>query len=662
MSAERNTSSAVTLPAAGKPPASDKFQLIPNVEPVAGYVLNELLGRGGFGEVWKATGPGGLPVAMKFVPLEEGGGKLELRSLELLKNIRHPHLLAVFGAWQCHGYVVLAMELAERTLLQRHREAVRQGLQGIPLCELLEYIREAAKGIDYLNSVGVQHRDIKPHNLFLVGGSVKVADFGLAKALKHTVADHTGAMTPAYAPPEFFRGETTQFSDQYALAVTYCQLRTGQLPFGGGTAVEVMNNVLEKPPNLAMLTEAERPVLARALAKTPTDRWGTCRAFTEALTAAAPEADRLPPLPVGSAATISTSPPSSVVRQKTATARTQLTRRRFVNAVGYGLGALLIAGYAEWKFDYLGWFEPPLMPQVASFSDHQGEVTSVAFTKVGRLLAGCADRTVWLWNITDGQGRVVFKQHSGRVTCVAASPDGKHAASASSDESVRLWDVDTGKETWSLGVNADITSVAFSPDGQKLAFGANDGNLRLCNALTKKDLTVHLAHGEIAYVGDKTVWAVAFTADREFVLASRGLTVGKWKLEKEMKRVFFHPAGPPPFGETVVPLAASSDNHHFLIGQGAVVRHCNLADGAPRFSMKGHAKRVTAVAYTPDGRRALSASDDKTIRLWDLETGKAIGRFTAHTAAVLSVAVSPDGRFAASGGADRTVRIIQLPP
>src|SRR5262249_42504486 len=176
----------------------------------------------------------------------------------------------------------------------------------------------------------------------------------------------------------------------------------------------------------------------------------------------------------------------------------------------YGLAALVVAGYAEWKLDYLGLFQPPLMPEVASFSDHQGEVTSVAFTKDGRLLAGCGDRAVWLWNITDGQGRVVFKQHSGRVTCVAASPDGKHAASASSDESVRVWDIDTGKETWNLECKAVITSVAFSPDGQRLAFGAADGNLRLCDALTKKNLTVHLPHGVRGYLAPKTAWALPF--------------------------------------------------------------------------------------------------------------------------------------------------------
>src|SRR5262245_28503332 len=171
MSSKMDISRAVTQPPPQSAPRDDgTLALQPGAEPVPDYCLVELLGRGGFGEVWKAKGPGGVPVAMKFVPQEEGAGALELRSLEFMKDIRHPHLLSIVGAWQCHGYVILAMELADRTLHEREKEALRQGLPGIPRGELLEYIREAAKGIDYLNSLGIQHRDIKPQNLFLVGG------------------------------------------------------------------------------------------------------------------------------------------------------------------------------------------------------------------------------------------------------------------------------------------------------------------------------------------------------------------------------------------------------------------------------------------------------------------------------------------------------------
>src|SRR5204863_21578 len=127
-----------------------------------------------------------IPVALKFVFLGESRGDVELRALEMMKGLRHANLIAIFGAWQISGRLVIAMELADRTLLDRFRDSVANGLSGIPAAELLLYMQDAAKGIDYLNAqytadgqqrISVQHRDIKPQNLLLVGGSVKVSDF-----------------------------------------------------------------------------------------------------------------------------------------------------------------------------------------------------------------------------------------------------------------------------------------------------------------------------------------------------------------------------------------------------------------------------------------------------------------------------------------------------
>jgi formylglycine-generating enzyme required for sulfatase activity len=261
-------------------------------EPVPGYRLLRPLGKGGFGEVWSAQGPGGFPVALKIIRLEGSGAALEMRSLTLMTQLRHAHLLDYFGAWRSADLLIIAMALADRTLLDRLRECQAQGLPGIPPGELLEYMQEAAKGIDYLNEarhtaegkadVGIVHRDIKPANLLLVGGSVKVSDFGLAKLLEQTLASNSGSMTVTYAAPEFFEGHTSRFSDQYSLAVTYCQLRSGRFPFSGNIA-QLSVGHLSQPPDLSMLPEGERAAVARALAKKPEDRWPSCRAFAQAL-------------------------------------------------------------------------------------------------------------------------------------------------------------------------------------------------------------------------------------------------------------------------------------------------------------------------------------------------------------------------------------------
>ena len=260
---------------------TEYLALHPDAEPIAGYTLVRPLGRGGFGEVWQAIGPGGFNLALKFIHLGDAG-KVELRSLELMKEIQHPHLLPMFGAWQKAGHLIIAMEMAGVTLLQKLREALRQGLSGLPTPGLWEHMLEAAKGIDHLNSLNIQHRDIKPQNLLLVGGGVKVADFGLAKVMEHTITSASGSMTPAYAAPEFLEGQTSRWSDQYCLAVTYCHLRGNQLPFQGNPAQVVTGHLLREP-DLSMLPERERPIVARALAKDPGQRWPSCRDFVEAL-------------------------------------------------------------------------------------------------------------------------------------------------------------------------------------------------------------------------------------------------------------------------------------------------------------------------------------------------------------------------------------------
>jgi tetratricopeptide (TPR) repeat protein/serine/threonine protein kinase len=260
-----------------------------------GYRLVECLGRGGYGEVWRAEAEGGFHVALKLVPLGDDAERIETRSLEVIRDLRHPHLIAVFGAWRAGSHLIIAMELADRTLYARLTEARAAGHDGIPGAELIEYMEDAARALDFLNggqnggggpgALGIQHRDVKPQNLLLVGGSVKLGDFGLARLLDHSITGHTGSMTPSYAAPEFFRLETSTRSDQYSLAVTYCQLRGGRVPFVGGPAA-VMAGHLGGRPDLSMLPDRERAAVARALEKEPNDRWPSCRAFVRALESA----------------------------------------------------------------------------------------------------------------------------------------------------------------------------------------------------------------------------------------------------------------------------------------------------------------------------------------------------------------------------------------
>ena len=265
----------------------------PGAELVPGYRLIARVGSGGAGDVWCAEAPGGLQVALKIVRLSGGLGRREMANIRILRAIRHPNLLAYFGAWHLEDRLIIGMELADRSLWDRFAEARAGGLAGIPMGELVDVMGEAARVIDFLNEpshqlegrsgVAIHHRDIKPQNIMLIGRGVKVADFGLS-----CLDDASGisrsqcGLTFAYAAPETFRRRVASTSDQYSLAVTFCQLRGGRLPFVGPPS-SVMMGHLFGDPDLRAMPEPERAVVARALAKDPAARWPDCRSFVKAL-------------------------------------------------------------------------------------------------------------------------------------------------------------------------------------------------------------------------------------------------------------------------------------------------------------------------------------------------------------------------------------------
>jgi serine/threonine protein kinase len=126
-----------------------------------------------------------------------------------MRELRHPFLLSVERIEIVDGRLIIVTELAEGSLEQSFREIQRQGQKGIPRDTLLDYLRDAADALDFMHQRhGLQHLDIKPGNLLLQGGHVKVADFGLIKDLRHACASMIKGFTPLYAPPELFEAQS----------------------------------------------------------------------------------------------------------------------------------------------------------------------------------------------------------------------------------------------------------------------------------------------------------------------------------------------------------------------------------------------------------------------------------------------------------------------
>jgi len=250
---------------------------------VLGYKLKARIGSGGFGEVWSAEAPGGIMKALKIVYgfHDEKRAQAELKALDRVKTLRHPFLLNLERIEVYEGQLVVVTELADKSMADLFNDCILDGEAGIPREKILQYVRDAGDALDYMSAEqGLQHLDIKPENLLMVSGHVKVADFGLIKDLHNASQSMMQGMTPAYAAPELFDGRPGKMSDQYSLAIVYQEMLTGVRPFPGSTPAQL---AVHGKPNLRPLPKSDQPIIAKALAKDPAHRFKTCREMADEL-------------------------------------------------------------------------------------------------------------------------------------------------------------------------------------------------------------------------------------------------------------------------------------------------------------------------------------------------------------------------------------------
>jgi hypothetical protein len=268
----------------------------PNVIMLGGhaYPLLEKLGSTRFASVWRTLAPLDFPAALKIIhrpggPADPAGSSWsadEKKALASIKDLNHPHLLRTTAAWSLPDSLVILMELAEQTLQTRFDQCRRDGQPGIPAEELLGYMEETARALDYLHGKNLLHRDIKPNNVLLCGGHARIGDFGLILDERQTGSVDSQAGTRPYMAPEVWNRYPSRASDQYALAVTYVQMRSGRFPIDvpAGAPMEYFEQAhLHEPPDLSIVSRRERGVLGRALAKDPAKRYDNCTAFVQAL-------------------------------------------------------------------------------------------------------------------------------------------------------------------------------------------------------------------------------------------------------------------------------------------------------------------------------------------------------------------------------------------
>lgn len=264
------------------------------LQAVPGYRLSQQLGKGAFGEVWEALNADGAGVALKFMDCRTKSPTIissEVRVLRGLRELKHPGIIQLLSVSAYSHYIVLVMERADGNLDDLKEAYLEETGKPIPTDHLLELLEQVAEVLDFLavakvpgfnqTSVGLQHCDIKPSNILLMNDRVKVGDFGLCASTAWQTHRDSWKGTLPYAAPELYRGLATVGTDQFALAVTYCELCAGERPFFkyGPSA--------DRPPSmpidLTKIREREVPIIGRALHTLPSSRYPSCRAFITAL-------------------------------------------------------------------------------------------------------------------------------------------------------------------------------------------------------------------------------------------------------------------------------------------------------------------------------------------------------------------------------------------
>lgn len=261
------------------------LQLRSGAEPYPGFRLDRFLGRGAWGEVWRAVRSDGKEFALKFLPSDSQFAAVqEIRALQSIRQVKHPNLIQIDQVWCCSGYLVIAMELAEGSLLDLLDVYQQEFHSTIYHEHACFFLMQVAQVLDFLNTrqhtingqcMALRHCDVKPSNILLKGRSVKLADFSLVAQATSSMWYHRRIGTLHYAAPEIFHGCLSDRTDQYALAVTYCHIRGGRLPFED-TPDNFARDYLRPVPDLSMLTVEEMPIVRRALSPTPQDRWPSC--------------------------------------------------------------------------------------------------------------------------------------------------------------------------------------------------------------------------------------------------------------------------------------------------------------------------------------------------------------------------------------------------
>jgi WD40 repeat protein len=287
--------------------------------------------------------------------------------------------------------------------------------------------------------------------------------------------------------------------------------------------------------------------------------------------------------------------------------RIVLAQAAFNSFTGRDLLQQVPAGLRKWDWHYL---QRQYYGGIFTLYGHLAPVIAVAYSPdATRIATGSPDRTAKVWDARTGELLLELKGHGQAVTSIAFSQDSLRLVTGSFDKTARVWDARSGMPLLEVKDNpALILTVAFSPDGKRLVTGCTDNKVRYWDASTGAKVS-----------------------------------------ELSLKRQLGSPSG----------IAFSPDESRLVTGNklGRTAQVWDARTGAQLFELKGHSNIVYSVAFSPDGTRIATGSNDHSAKVWDAQTGKPLLDLKGHAGHIKSLAFSPDGMRLVTGSWDQTAKV-----
>lgn len=579
------------------------------------YRAIKLIGQGGFGRTFLAVDEDkpSKPrcVIKQFFPQAQGTNNSQkaaelfeqeaVRLDDLGKHPQIPELLAYFSQDE-RQYLVqefidgqnLAQALAaEGTFKETQIRSLLSSL--LPV-------------LDFIHSHNIIHRDIKPENIIRrQDRQLVLVDFGAAKFATGTALARTGTVigSAGYVAPEQAIGKAIFASDLYSLGVTCIHLLAHIDPFllfDPGESAWVWRQYL-----VNNLVSDELGCVLDKLIENATNR--RYQLASEVIKDLNPQPPKIAP-----------NSPTQLQPSSSSTDAPQ----------------------------------PQTCWGCVHTFNHQGRVAavrSVVFNRDGKkLVSGSEDKTVKIWNLSNGQEARTLTGHSDVIYSVAISPDGETLVSGSKDNTIKFWNISKGEESSTVIYSfwlKEVRSVAISPNRQIVASGGSDNAIKLWNLSNGKKICTLSGHsGE--------VFSIAISPNGQLLASgSEDKTIKLWDIttKKQLQTLSGHIS-------TVRAIIFSPDEQMLIsASDDKTIKLWNLKTGEQIKTLRGHHKAVTSVTINPNCQTLASGSDDKTVKLWNLRTGEEISTLSGHSSYVLSVAFSPDGQTLASGSYDKTIKI-----